>query len=67
VSTEGDTTQKVEVIPTKLPEPGLDIGTSNGYQMYLYKVHIGKFINDLSGMIYKISTTGLPGSAHPGM
>jgi len=43
------------------------IGTSNGYQMDLYKVYIDKFINDLFGMMYKISTTRLPGSAHPGI
>jgi len=67
MSTKRDTTQKIEVIPTKLLEPRLNIGISNGYQIDLYKVHIGKFIDNLFSMMYKISTTRLPSSTHLGI
>jgi len=30
------------------------IGTSNGYQINSYQVHIGKFINDLFGMMVSL-------------
>ena len=42
------------------------IGTSNGYQIYLYEVHVGKLANDFMYK-YQISTTRLVGSTHPGI